>query len=82
MGQKDPMPWKISPLTGLAKYNPIEAAVIALGKASDAANVVTGSGMWFFVRDTFYPRGRQRHFRGRPVADIFLDVARRVLAAS
>jgi hypothetical protein len=44
MGQKDPMPWKISPVPGLAKYNPIEAAVIALGKASDAANVITGGG--------------------------------------
>jgi hypothetical protein len=44
MGQKDPMPLKVSPLTGLGGYSPIEAAVIALGKTADAANVVSGQG--------------------------------------
>jgi hypothetical protein len=44
LGQKDPPLLKVSPLTGLAKYNPIEAAAIALAKASDAANIITGSG--------------------------------------
>ena len=38
------MPLKISPLTGLAKYSPIQAAAIALARASDAANVISGSG--------------------------------------
>jgi hypothetical protein len=44
LGAKDPMPLKISPLTGLSGYSPIEAAVIALAKTANAANVVTGQG--------------------------------------
>ncbi|MGB0091578.1 MAG: hypothetical protein WBP81_03465 [Solirubrobacteraceae bacterium] len=44
LGAKSPMPLRISPLTGLAKYSPIEAAAIALARASDAANVIGGSG--------------------------------------
>ena len=44
LGRKSPMPLKISPLTGLAGYTPIEAAAIALAKASDAANVISASG--------------------------------------
>jgi hypothetical protein len=44
LGRKSPLPLKISPLTGLAGYTPIEAAAIALAKASDAANVISGSG--------------------------------------
>jgi hypothetical protein len=38
------MPLRISPMTGLAKFSPIEAAAIALARASDAANVISGSG--------------------------------------
>ena len=44
LGAKDPLPLKISPLTGLAKYNPIEAAAIGLARASAAANIVSGQG--------------------------------------
>ena len=44
LGRKSPMPLKLSPLTGLAGYTPIEAAAIALAKASDAANVISASG--------------------------------------
>jgi hypothetical protein len=44
LGQKSPIPLKISPMPGLAKYNPIQAAGIALAKAASTANVVSGSG--------------------------------------
>lgn len=44
LGQKSPTPLKISPLTGIAKYTPIQAAAIALGRAADAANIVHGQG--------------------------------------
>jgi hypothetical protein len=44
LGQKSPLPLKISPMTGLAKYNPIQAAGIALAKAASTANVITGRG--------------------------------------
>ncbi len=44
LGQKDPMPLKVTPLVGLSGYSPIEAAVIALAKAADSANVISGQG--------------------------------------
>jgi hypothetical protein len=44
LGQKDPVPLKVTPLVGLSGYTPIEAAVIALAKTADAANVITGQG--------------------------------------
>jgi hypothetical protein len=44
LGRKSPLPLKVAPLTGLAGYTPIEAAAVALAKASDAANVISGSG--------------------------------------
>jgi hypothetical protein len=44
LGQKDPIPLKVTPLVGLSGYTPVEAAVIALAKAADAANVVSGQG--------------------------------------
>ena len=44
LGQKDPIPLKVTPLIGLAGYTPIEAAVIALAKAADSANVISGQG--------------------------------------
>jgi hypothetical protein len=44
LGQKSPLPLKISPMTGLAKYNPIQAAGIALAKAASTANVISGRG--------------------------------------
>jgi hypothetical protein len=44
LGQKEPMPLKISPMQGLAKYNPIQAAGIALAKAASTANVISGQG--------------------------------------
>jgi hypothetical protein len=44
LGRKNPLPLKITPLAGLAKYTPIQAAGIALAKASEAANIISGSG--------------------------------------
>ncbi len=44
LGQKSPLPLKISPMPGLAKYNPIQAAGIALAKAALTANVISGKG--------------------------------------
>jgi hypothetical protein len=44
LGLKDPVPLKVTPLTGLSGYTPVEAAVIALAKAADAANVISGQG--------------------------------------
>jgi hypothetical protein len=44
LGRKSPMPLKVTPLTGLAGYTPLQAAAIALAKASDAANVISGGG--------------------------------------
>jgi hypothetical protein len=44
LGQKDPTPLKVTPLVGLSGYTPIQAAVIALAKAADSANVISGQG--------------------------------------
>ena len=44
LGQKSPLPLKISPMPGLAKYDPIQAAAIALAKAASTANVISGQG--------------------------------------
>ena len=44
LGQKNPIPLKITPLEGLSGYSPVEAAVMALAKAADAANVISGQG--------------------------------------
>ena len=44
LGQKSPLPLKISPMPGLAKYNPVQAAGIALAKAASTANVISGQG--------------------------------------
>jgi hypothetical protein len=44
LGQKSPLPLKISPMPGLAKYNPVQAAGIALAKAALTANVISGKG--------------------------------------
>ncbi len=44
LGLKSPLPLKISPMPGLAKYNPVQAAGIALAKAASTANVISGQG--------------------------------------
>ncbi len=38
-------------------------------------HVITGQGMWFLVRDTLYPTGIARHFRGRLASELFLHLA-------
>jgi hypothetical protein len=44
LGRKEPLPLKISPMQGLAKYTPVQAAGIALAKAASTANVISGQG--------------------------------------
>jgi hypothetical protein len=38
-------------------------------------SLITGSGMFFFVRETMFPRGPRRYALGTLPADCFLDVA-------
>jgi hypothetical protein len=44
LGLKPPLPLKIAPIRGLAKYTPIQAAAIGLAKAAKSADVISGSG--------------------------------------
>ena len=44
LGAKQPMPLQIRPLVGLAKYNPLQAAAIALARAAQTADVVGAHG--------------------------------------
>jgi hypothetical protein len=44
LGRKSPLPLKIIPIPGLAKYSPLQAAGIALAKAASTANVVSAQG--------------------------------------
>lgn len=50
LGQKRPQVLKITPLQGLAKYDPVQAAAIALARAANDANVVSGQGTLDVVR--------------------------------
>ena len=44
LGQKEPLPLQIKTMSGLAKYSPVQAAALALARAAETANVVSGSG--------------------------------------
>jgi len=44
LGQKDPKLLKVTPLVGLSGYNRTEARVIALAKAADSGNMISGQG--------------------------------------
>jgi hypothetical protein len=44
LGAKLPIPLKVTPLTGFSPYSVIQDAAMALAKAADAANVVSGHG--------------------------------------
>ncbi|MGO8892170.1 MAG: hypothetical protein ACLP8X_01245 [Streptosporangiaceae bacterium] len=44
LGQKEPLPLQIKPMSGLAKYTPVQAAGLALARAAATANVISGSG--------------------------------------
>lgn len=44
LGVRPPLPMKVSPIPGLGKFSPLQAAGIALAKAAQSADVITGSG--------------------------------------
>lgn len=44
LGAVPPIPMKIKPIQETAKYNPIQGALIGLAKASQSADVVSGTG--------------------------------------
>ena len=44
LGRRSPMPLKVSPLRGMAKYSPLQAVGIGLAKAAQSANVISGQG--------------------------------------
>lgn len=44
LGQKMPIPLKLQPISGLAKFTPVEAALVALAKAAKSADVISGQG--------------------------------------
>jgi hypothetical protein len=44
LGAKPPLPLRISPLRGMSKFTPIQAAAIGLARAAKSADVITGSG--------------------------------------
>jgi hypothetical protein len=44
LGRKPPLPLKISPLRGMAKFSPLQAVGIGLAKAAQSADVITGQG--------------------------------------
>ncbi|HLK37063.1 MAG TPA: hypothetical protein VKU41_09965 [Polyangiaceae bacterium] len=52
--------------------------VVQRGRRASTArpvHVVTGSGMWFFIRDHLYPRGVRRYVQGALTGDVFLRIA-------
>jgi hypothetical protein len=50
--------------------------VLLQSRAKRPVNIIAGSGMWFFARDTLYPRGRRRYTAGALTGDVFLKIAR------
>ena len=44
LGLRSPLPLKVSPIRGLAKFTPLQAAGIALAKAAQSSDVISGSG--------------------------------------
>lgn len=44
LGLRSPLPMKISPLRGMAKFSPLQAVGIGLAKAAKSADVINGSG--------------------------------------
>ena len=44
LGSRMPLPLRVRPLTGMAKYTPVQAALIGLAKAAKSADVISGSG--------------------------------------
>ncbi len=48
--------------------------VLAGSEARRPIHAIPGSGMWFFVRDNFYPRGYRRFGQGTLMADGFMRI--------
>jgi hypothetical protein len=44
LGLRTPLPMQIKPIRGLANFSPLQAAGIALAKAAQTADVITGQG--------------------------------------
>lgn len=44
LGRQPSIPLAVKPISGLAKYSPLQAAAIALAKASRASDVISGGG--------------------------------------
>jgi hypothetical protein len=44
MGARQPLPLKISPVRGMAKFTPLQAAAIALARAADSYDVISAQG--------------------------------------
>jgi hypothetical protein len=44
------------------------------GRGRRRVNLILGSGMWFAVRDNFFPSGRRRYTEGALTADAFLRI--------
>jgi len=44
LGIRSPLPMQIKPIRGIANFSPLQAAGIALAKAAQSADVITGSG--------------------------------------
>lgn len=59
LGKKEPIPLKISPLRGMAKFSPIQAAGIGLAKAAQASNVISGQGSLDVLRYGHVLKARQ-----------------------
>jgi hypothetical protein len=47
------------------------------GRRRRPVNLILGSGMWFSVRDNFFPSGRRRYTEGTLTADAFLRMCER-----
>jgi hypothetical protein len=59
MGLRPPIPLKIEPMRGLAKFTPLQAAAVALAKASKSSDVITASGALDVLRYGYVMKARQ-----------------------
>jgi hypothetical protein len=61
--------------SGKTAMDTVRHVLQSCGARRRSVNVVLGSGMWFFQRDTLYPRRLQRHTRGKLAGDCFLEIS-------
>jgi hypothetical protein len=59
LGLRPPLPMQIKPIRGLANFSPLQAAGIALAKAAQTADVITGQGTLDVLRYGRVLRARQ-----------------------